>query len=49
MYKVVKTDTGDLTFQTGAANGNIILTPHGSGYTRVNSLTASKPVFTDAS
>lgn len=31
--KTITTDTGALALTTGAANGNISLTPHGTGYT----------------
>lgn len=47
--RTLKSNTGDLNVQTGAANGNIILTPHGTGKVSVNYLTNTKVVFTDAS
>ena len=34
--KTITTDTGALSLTTGAANGNISLTPHGTGYTLLN-------------
>ena len=47
--RTIKSNTGDLNIITDGADGNIILTPDGSGKVSVNYLTNTKVVFTDAS
>lgn len=34
--QTIRTSTGDLTLATNAGNGNIVLTPHGTGYTNLS-------------
>ena len=47
--QTITTSTGNLTISTSAGNGNIILTPHGSGTVQISAMTAGSVLFAGAS